>query len=79
MRYPTLRRDTLVVFELRSLFRSDGEQDDAPHQSECTECGRNGNMVAFFRGGMDRADIKYFFLMRVIEALVSEAERAQDY
>jgi hypothetical protein len=79
MRYPTLRRDTLVVFELGTLFRSDDEQDDSPHQREPTEYRWNGYSVVFFCGGVDRADIEYFFLMSVIEALVSEAERAQNY
>jgi len=79
MRYPTLRRDTLVDFELRTLFRSDDKQDDSPHQREPAEYRWNRYSVVFFRGGMDRADIKYFFLMSVIEALVGEAERAQNY
>jgi len=76
MRDPTLRRDTLVFFELRILFRSNHKQDNASYQREPTECRWNRNAVVFFGGGVDWADIKYFLLMSVIKALICEAQGA---
>jgi hypothetical protein len=79
MRYPTLRRGNFRSFGLRILFRSNNEQDDSSHQREPAQYRRNRHSVVLFRGGMDRSDIKDFFLMGVIEALVGEAERTQNY
>jgi len=66
-------------FELRGLFRSNDEQNDSSHEREPAKYRRNGNSVMFLRGGVDRADIEYFFLMGIVEALIGEAKRAQNY
>ena len=63
--------------ELRILFRSNHKQDNAAYQRKPTQCWWNGNAVVFFGGGMDRADIEYFFLMSVIKTLIREAQGAQ--
>jgi hypothetical protein len=79
MRYPTLRRDIWVFVELRIFFRSDQEQHDSAGQCEAAKCWRNGNPVVFFGGGVDWADVQYFFLVGVIESLVSEAQCTKNH
>ena len=66
-----------MFFELRILFRSNYKQDDASYQRYSAERRRNGNAVMFFGGGVDRADIQYFFLMSIIKAVIRKAQRAQ--
>jgi hypothetical protein len=64
-------------FELRILFCSNREQDNSSRQRETAEYWWNRNTIVFFRGGVDRADIKYFFLVGVIESLIGEGQRAE--
>jgi len=50
-------------FELRLLLDSPDEHDDAAYQRKPSEYRGNRNAIAFFCSGMNRPDIKNFFLM----------------
>jgi hypothetical protein len=78
MRCPTLRRDTFATFELGLLLDSRDEHDDAPYQRKPSEYRRNRNVIVFFRGCVNRSDIKNFFLMSVGKSLIGESKTAQN-
>ena len=64
--------------ELRLLLDSRDEHDDASYQREPSEYRGNRNVVVFFRGCVDRPDIKNFFLMSVGKSLIGEGKTAQN-
>ncbi len=65
-------------FELRTFLAANDEEGNSSDQRQPTEYWWNRNSIMIFPGGMDRADIKYFFLMGVIESLIGECQPAQD-
>ena len=64
--------------ELRLLLDSRDEHNDASYQREPSEYRGNRNAVVFFRGCVDRSDIKNFFLMSVGKSLIGEGKTAQN-
>ena len=60
--------------ELRLLLDSRDEHDDAAYHGEPSEYRGNRNVVVFFRGCVDRSDIKNFFLMSVGKSLIGEGK-----
>ncbi len=64
--------------KLRLLLDSRDEHNNAAYQRERPEYGRNRNVIVFFRGCVDRPDIKNFFLMRIGKSLISERKAAQN-
>ena len=64
--------------ELRLLLDSCDEHNDASYQREPSEYRGNRNVVVFFRGCVDRPDIKNFFLMSVGKSLIGEGKTAQN-
>jgi hypothetical protein len=64
-------------FVLGILPGTDEEQGNAPDHREPAEDWRNGNVFVLFRSSVDRTDIKNLFLMRIVESLIGEGQRAQ--
>ena len=64
--------------ELRLPLDSRNEHDDAAYQGEPSEYRGNSNVVVFFRGCVDRSDIKNFLLMSVGKSLIGEGKTAKN-
>jgi hypothetical protein len=75
---PDSQAGHLRKFELRLLLDSRDEHDDAAYQREPPEYRGNRNVVVFFRGCVDRSEIKNFFLMSVGKSLIGERKAAQN-
>jgi hypothetical protein len=64
--------------ELRLLLDSRDEHDDAAYQREPSEYWGNRNVVMFFRGSVNRSEIKNFFLMGIRKSLIGERKAAKN-
>jgi hypothetical protein len=65
-------------FYLRFFLDSRDEHDNAAYQREPSEYWGNRNVIVFFRGCVDRSDIKNSFLMSVGKSLIGERKTAQN-
>ena len=54
------------------------EHDDAAYQCEPSEYRGNRNVVMFFGSGVNRSDIKNFFLMSIGKSLIGKCKTAQN-
>ena len=60
--------------QLGSLSGAIKNEGESPDQNEAAEERRDGNVVVFIRGSVDRADIENFFLMGVGKTLVGKGQ-----
>jgi hypothetical protein len=65
-------------FELRLLLDSRDEHDDTAYQREPAEYWGNRNAVMFFRGSVNRSEIKNFFSMGICKSLIGERKAAKN-
>src|SRR5258708_1852094 len=60
------------------LSASGDDHDDSSDQCQSTEDWRNGKVLMLFFSGVDRPDIQHFFLMGVIEPLISQRQASKN-
>ena len=75
---PDSQAGQFPIFELGLFLDSCDEHDHASYQCKATEYWGNRNMVMFFGRGVNRSDIKNFFLMSISKSLIGERKAAQN-
>jgi hypothetical protein len=65
-------------FELGLLLDPRDEHDDAAYQREPSEYWGNRNVVMFFRGSVNRSEIKNFFSMGIRKSLIGERKATKN-
>lgn len=63
--------------KLGILFRSHNHQSNSANQHQATDQWRNRNPIMFVGCCVNRADVKNFFLMGVVESLISQSQATE--